>query len=210
MSAIPSSSWQASFLSVLPVVQTHARIQFRHLSAERREDAIQEAIAAACVTYQLLATQGRLDVATPGTLATYAVRYVCGGRHVGGSQDATKDVLSPVAQRRGGFRTGSDHRGDPETGEWQQIAIATRSHPIPDTAAFRIDFASWLRTLTCRDRRMIRAFIRGEGTGEVASRFGLTPGRISQLRRRYEHAWGVYQRHAAEVPPIRLDRSPPR
>ena len=44
MSAVPQSScdWQTGFLAVLPAVETHARIRFRRLNADRREEAIQE------------------------------------------------------------------------------------------------------------------------------------------------------------------------
>ena len=86
MSSVPqlSQGWQAGFLSVLPTIETHAKIKFRKLPAERRQDAIQEAIATACVNYQLLAARGQLDVAHASTLADFAVRHVRGGRHVGG------------------------------------------------------------------------------------------------------------------------------
>src|SRR6186997_2105178 len=109
MSAIPQSetqpaAWQPGFLQLLPAVQTHAQIQFRRLPAIHREEAVQEAIAAACLTYQLAAARGKLDVVRPATLADFAVRHVRTGRHVGGSQDAAKDVLSPVCQRRRGVR----------------------------------------------------------------------------------------------------------
>lgn len=162
MSTVPT--WQSGFLAVLPAVWTHAQIRFRHLHLHHREEAIQEAIASACVSYQSLAARGRLHVAHPGTLATFAVNFVRNGRHVGGRQDAAKDVMSPVAQRRHSFACRS--------ADWRQVAIAERRDPIPDTAAFRIDFAAWLKTLTRRDRRIIAAFVRGEGTGEVADRFG--------------------------------------
>jgi hypothetical protein len=57
---------------------------------------------------------------------------------------------------------------------------------MPDLAAFRVDFAVWLRTLTRRDRKIIGAMVSGDGTTGVAGRFGISPGRISQLRRGYE------------------------
>ena len=65
MSAVPqvSGDWQAGFLAVLPAVQTHARIVFRKWPVEKRQEAVQEAIAAAAMAYQRLAAQGRLDVA---------------------------------------------------------------------------------------------------------------------------------------------------
>lgn len=191
MNVAPSTGWQAGFLTVLPAVQTHAQIQFRRLPAEQRAEAVQEAIAAACVSYRLLAAKGRLHVASPGTLATFAVNHVRNGRHIGGRQDNLRDVMSPACQRQHGLQVNSLHvrRAKGDSDDWRQMAIAERKDPIPDTAAFRIDFARWLRALTHRDRKMVRAFICGDRTSDVAGRFGITLGRVSQLRRRYEAAW---------------------
>ena len=188
-----TTGWQAAFMSVLPAVINHAKIRFRHLPAQQREEAVQEAIASACASYHRLASQGRLDAARPGTLATFAVNFVCNGRHVGGRQDAARDALSPVAQVRHRFATGSIDLYDREADEWRQVAIADRKVPVSDLACFRLDFARWLRTLTRRDRRIIAAFTSGEGTAAVACRFGISPGRVSQLRRVYEHLWRTFQ-----------------
>ena len=195
MSNVPvqCSGWQSGFLQVLPAVQTHAKIQFRHLPLEQREDAIQEAVASACVSYQILAAKGRLHVAHPGTLATFAVNFVRNGRHVGGHQDAAKDAMSPVAQSRRSFRTSSYDLLDRESGEWRQMVIEDRKTKIPDLAAFRIDYARWLRTLTRRDRRIIAAITSGENGKIVAERFGLSTGRVSQLRAKFEREWAVFQ-----------------
>lgn len=198
MSAIPqacgdAAGWQAGFLSVLPAIQTHAKIRFRKLPAERREDAIQEAIASACVSYRLLAARGRLHEAHPGTLADFAVKHVHNGRHVGGQQDPARDVLSPVAQAHHRFRATAIDLYDRKADQWRQVAIADRKASIPDTAAFRIDFARWLRGLSRRDRRIVTALAAGDHTKTLAGRFGITPGRVSQLRRKYQRLWLSFQ-----------------
>ena len=193
--AVSPAGWHAGFLSILPAIETHAKIKFRKLPAERREDAVQEAIAAACANYQLLAARGQLDVAHPSTIADFAVRHVRIGRHVGGRQDAAKDVLSPVAHERHGLcvRSLQCNRSGDGTDGWRQVAIAERKASIPDTAAFRIDFADWLPTLTHRDRKIIAAFVSGERTSAVAQRFSISEGRVSQLRRKFEHLWRTFQ-----------------
>ena len=90
MSAIPLSQLAmsddpaANFLAVMPAVQNHARIRFRHLPAEQRQEAIAEAVAAAYVSYMKLDQQQKLPQAFVSTLASYAVRHVVQGRHVGG------------------------------------------------------------------------------------------------------------------------------
>ena len=185
--------WQAGFLGVLPAVRTHAQIQFRRWPRERREDAVQEAIASACASYHGLAAAGRCHVAHPGTLAAFAVMHVRGGRHVGGSQEGARDAMSAVAQRRHRFTTGSYSDDGREAGGLLQIALADRRTPVPDLAAFRIDFACWLRTLTRRDRRIVALLANGERTSAVAGRFAISAARVSQLRRRYERAWDVFQ-----------------
>ena len=201
MSAVSqiSSGWQAGFLALLPIVQTHAKIQFRRLPAERREEAIQETVAAACLNYQLAVAQGKQDIIRPGPLADFAVRHVRTGRHVGGHQDAAQDVMSPVAHQRHGVQLQSyhAHRSGDGTDGWRQLAIEDRKASIPDLAAFRIDFAQWLKSLTHRDRRIIAAFVSGERTMTVSERFGISEGRVSQLRRRYEREWGAFQGNGA-------------
>jgi hypothetical protein len=182
------SNWQTGFLNVLPAVHKHAKIQFRKLPAAQREEAVQETIAAAVVSYQKLAAKGQLHVARPSSLATYAVLHFRNGRHVGGHQDAAGDVTSPTAHRRHDIKLDSID-GD----EWHSMLIASRKADVPDLAAFRIDFEDWFSSFARRDRKIIAALASGERTKTVAERFGITHGRVSQLRRGYERDWLVFQ-----------------
>jgi len=207
MSSVPqlSCDWQEGFLKVLPSVQQHAEICFRRLSADKREEAVRESIAAACVNFQLAAAQGKLNVVHPSSLADFAVRHTRTGRHVGGGQDAARDAMSATCQRRhhvkvvsydrdrlpAGLRDGTDG--------WKRIAVEDRKANIPDLAAFRVDFAGWLQTLTHRDRGIICALSGGEGTKAVAEQFGLSEGRVSQLRRKFEKLWRLFQGEAEET-----------
>ena len=77
--------------------------------------------------------------------------------------------------------------------------MADRKVPVPDQAAFRVDFASWLQTLTHRDHEIICALSGGDGTKAVAEQFGLSEGRVSQLRRKFEQLWRIFQGEAGEV-----------
>jgi hypothetical protein len=190
---IQMPDWQAGFMDVLPVIKTHAEIQFHKLPDVHREEATQEAVAAACVSYCALARKGRLQVAHPSTLATYAIKHVRSGRHVGGHQDAARDVLSPVAHRRHGLRLRSICTDSDCDGGWQYLLIAGRRVDVGDLAALRIDFRDWVSTFPRRDRRIIGALASGDRTSAVAKRFGITEGRVSQLRRRYERHWSEFQ-----------------
>lgn len=61
--------------------------------------------------------------------------------------------------------------------------------PVPDQAAFRIDFPQWLGTLSARDRRIVNDLATGERTGDVARKFGVSAGRVSQLRGQLKESW---------------------
>ena len=39
-----ASEWQARFLVMLPLIETHARLVFRRLDPEARDDAVQEVL----------------------------------------------------------------------------------------------------------------------------------------------------------------------
>jgi len=60
---------------------------------------------------------------------------------------------------------------------------------VPEQVAFRLDFASWLQSLTPRERRLIQAMAQNERTKDLARAFEVSPGRISQLRREFEQGW---------------------
>ena len=204
MSSLHSTSsmadtWQDGFLQIMPAIETHLKIQFRRLPAERRSEATQEAIASACDSYRMLAVNGRLADAHPSTLASYAVNRVHNRRHLGGSQDAARDAMSAIAQARHRFRTISCDRYNKETGGWELLTIEDKRTSIPDLVSIRVDFRAWLKTLTRRDRRIIAAFIRGSSTSAVAQRLGVSDARVSQLRRKYETLWRAFQRQAIEL-----------
>src|SRR4051794_9849895 len=118
-------------------------------------------------------------------LATFAVRQAVGGRHVGGRQDSSVDVMSPALRRRQGKRVCSLF-ADSGCGELHCMLIADRRTEVPELAAFRIDFNEWLSGFTRRDQRIIAALASGERGGIVAQRFGISDGRVTQLRRKYE------------------------
>ena len=61
-----------------------------------------------------------------------------------------------------------------------------------DLAAFRIDFPDWLGTLSGRDRRIVEDLAFGERTGDVAVKYGVSPSRISQMRRQLQEGWEAF------------------
>ena len=70
--------------------------------------------------------------------------------------------------------------------------------PPDEQAAFRIDFPQWLASLDERRRRIVEELMLDEATLAVAARHGVSPARISQMRREFRRDW---LRYVGEVPP---------
>jgi hypothetical protein len=58
--------------------------------------------------------------------------------------------------------------------------------PIPEQVAFRIDIPAFLNTLNDRQRAMAYDLASGMGTGEVARKYNVSPGAVSQFRTRFK------------------------
>ena len=181
------------FSAMLPRIVTHARISFRHLRPEAREEAAAECVANAFVAFARLVQLDKVDLAYPSVLARYAVAQVKAHRKVGGSLNV-KDVLSGYAQRQKGFFVERLDRFDDEENAWREAVVQdTRLAPVPEIVRFRVDFADWLSTLSTRDRRVALMLASGEATGRTARRFGISAGRVSQIRRQLHERWCRYQ-----------------
>jgi len=184
-------AWHAGFLAILPGIRRNARIAFRHLRPEAREDAIQETVANACLAYARLAERNKLDAAHPAVLARYAVAQVNAGRRVG-SRLNSHEVLSRYARQQKGFRVERLDRFDTEEGVWEEIVVEDRRAGPAEIVRVRIDFRDWLRTLSGRNRRLAQFLALGHQTTAAAKRFGVGLGRISQLRRALAQSWGTF------------------
>jgi hypothetical protein len=173
-----TDSLQAAFLSLLPRIESQARIYFRGIRCRvKKADAIAEVVAISWRWFCRLAKKGKDATQFVGALAALAARAVWSGRRLGGGERAN-DVMSPVAQRRHNFvvkslpspRRPYEDLGD---GQDQRLHDALEERlaentvtPVPEQAAFRIDFRAWLKTLAPRERRIIRAMILNERTKE--------------------------------------------
>jgi hypothetical protein len=190
------------FLVLLPRIELHARIYFRFLLPDRKEEAVAETIALAWRWFVRLAERGKDATRFVSALASYAARAVLSGRRLCGQLPA-RDVLSEVAQRRHGFSVQALPQSTRHPFEEVYASVQGQRHidaleemlrdnsvtPPPDQAAFRIDFAAWRRTRTQRDRRLMADLMVGEGTSHVSRKYGITAGRVSQLRREFHDDW---------------------
>lgn len=182
----PVDLHHALFVNMLPQIQRFASYYFRKEPRAAREDLIAEVVASAYLNFARLVERNKLDVAYPTPLARFAVKQIRAGRRVGNRSDI-RDLLSSRAQRAGTIVGGLLELD--ERGRWQELLVEDRKTRPADIAACRIDFRNWLATLNVRDQKVAEALAAGSSTGEVAERFGISPGRVSQLRRELHEGW---------------------
>jgi hypothetical protein len=180
----------AAFLTILPRIETHATVVFRHVRCPHRlADCVQETVSLAWKWFVRLANKGKDAREFPSALATYAAKAVKSGRRVCG-QEKARDALSPLAQQRRSFAVASLPRRSTLSGNPLSEALAdnTRS-PVPDQVHFRIDFPEWLVRLGDRKRRIAEDMAMGHRTQDLATMHKITQARISQLRREFHDGW---------------------
>lgn len=178
-----------SFLEMLPAIERYARQAFRGHDPVEREERVAEVVADSFVAFRRLTELGRSELAYAAPLAMYAVRHVRSGRRVGTPLNK-RDVLSPANRRVTVEPLPRFPHGD---GEWQEVLVEDRHAGPAETAAARLDVAKWFRRLPAAKRRIARELAGGETTLATAKKFGLTAGRISQLRRELQTSWRELQ-----------------
>ena len=188
--------WRQRFVNMLPLIVSYVRRAFRLLRPEERDEAVQEAVAGAFTAYAGLVERGKESLAYPSVLARYSASQVRAGRRVAGKLNI-QDISSAYCQRRKQIRLGRLDRFDPAEG-WQEAIVEDLKTPVADQACFRVDFPAWLKTLTRRDRKIAEALADGHRTTDIACRFGITLGRVSQLRREFEKSWLAFHGEEAE------------
>ncbi len=197
----PSPQQQARFAALLPIVQRHARIQFRNLRGQEQDDKLQETRAIAWKQFKRLEERGKDVFRFPTVFAVRCAQAARNGRRICGMDKAT-DALSPVAHRKHGFRVESLPQSCAEPHEtinqpfgqramdaWEERLHEHAQSPVPEQVAMRVDFPAWLRTWDELHRRIISAMAQDERTKDLARRFGKSQGRISQLRTEYRTDW---------------------
>jgi hypothetical protein len=199
----------------VPCIELHGRIYFRHLKcAHQKADAIQEMRALGWKWLVRLHERGKDPSCFLRAFVTYLARAVSSGRRLAGKAKA-RDVLNPICQKRRGFkieylptsfRAGQEHLYASPLGQELQDEMEERLQdntitPVFDQVQFRIDFRAWLKTLTLRERRMVRRMMRNERTKDLSKRFEVTAGRISQMRREFHDSWQRFCSDAGQADP---------
>jgi hypothetical protein len=172
---------QATFTNHLPTLEKMAKISFRHLPPEAKEESISNAIGLCWKFIYNLFLKGRAR--EKGMLAScmrFAIKQTREGRTPQGCPRA-KDAFD---LRRFGKVTFEDFDLNDYLG---------RSTPIADQVSFKLDVPKFFREcLSVRDRKLAKDLARGLSTSEAAKKYKVSDGRISQFRREFMEKFNAF------------------
>ena len=183
------TTWQLNFTAMLPEIEQKLHLAFCRLEPEAREDAMEEGVVHSLLAYVRLHEQGRAEVATASSLAWYSSRHVKRGRPAGGRMNG-KEPLSRYGQFSNGIEV------ERQTSDWIDALVEDKRAAVADQVAAKLDVGAWFATLTKRMKEIATDLACGCSTSEVAKKYGVTAGRISQLRRMLEESWLAFQQEA--------------
>lgn len=166
---------QDVFVQRLPALRKAARISFRHLPPELKEECVTNSIALAWKGFHALARKGReKEHGILDSVMRFSIRQCRAGRLPQGCP-RKKDVLAPRWV------------GPTRMTDFDVDQFVARSTPIPDAVSFRVDVPQFLRTvLSDHQRRLALDLAQNMTTTEAAAKYGVTPGAISQFRARFK------------------------
>ena len=174
-------SFDSLLAKMLPYFRHYARRYSRNKRIDR-QDVIQDLIGLALQIYNSAVRRGKEVYYTP--LMQYAIKRYKSGRRCRGYNST--DILSEHAQMLGRSEVHSFHDGERED---RHHFMEDRRVSVADAVQFKIDYEDWYEQQSERDKRIITDLSRGERTGDVAKKYGVSDGLISQYRKRYRNSW---------------------
>ena len=195
-----SRRWNDRFLQLLPAIREQAEYAFREVRVDAHEELVQETIAAAYDMFVTLCHRGRMSLAYATPLAKFAIRHVREGRRIG-SRSNSLDITSPCKCAAKRITIERLDRFNPRRDEWREVLVEDRKAGPAETAATRIDWADWLRSLSRRHRAIACTLACGETTGVAARKFRISSARVSQLRLWFKDNWEQFHGEMAERQP---------
>ena len=190
------ADWQAAFETKLPEIRQCLHQAFWRLERDARDEAIAEGVAHTLISFRRLHDQGRAANVTASNLAWFAAKQVRAGRTAVGRQNS-KEPLAAYAQQRRGIRVSQLNGEDPRARDWIDAIASDRRTSVVDLVAARLDISAWLSGLCGRNRLIATNLAQGDTTSEAARKFGVTAGRISQLRLELAQSWAMFQHEPA-------------
>jgi len=188
--SIPSvPTFDALYAKMLPHFKYFAK---HHVRRKRRrgdyEDVIQELAGFALQMYNSLIRRGKGAEVFYTPLMQFAIKRYREGRRFVGSN--TKDILSHQTQILGRSKTCQLSQFDEEQDTWD--FMTDRKGRVLDAVQFKIDYDAWHTSLPPRDQKIVTDLSYGYTTGDVATKYGVSAGLISQYRKRYHKDWNDF------------------
>jgi hypothetical protein len=178
------------FLKMMPVFRFQASRAFSDLCPDQHQDCLAEVVGHAWQAFVRLSQKGKTDQANAWSLSRFAIRAVRSGRRTGNRQNC-HEITSLIRSRHRGFK---EARPTVKANSSWLESVMTDHRARPDELAInRMDFAAWLGQLSPLKRQIAEFLSIGESTRNAADHFGLTAGRISQIRKELEASWSQFQ-----------------
>lgn len=155
---------------VLPVVKAWGQKSF---TGNDRETQTSDAISYA---WQIFLT-APADT-KPRQIAWYAIKSVKGSRQF---SESARCAMSPHGSR--------GRRQKPERQKLDAVFTARDNANPARLVAFKLDFQQWFAGLNPKAQKVAELLALGHETHVVAGLLGITPGAVSQWRRRLESSW---------------------
>jgi len=151
-----------------------------------RDDVMQDLTGIALQMYTSLVRRGKEVFYSP--LAMYAIKRYSTGRRFTGLNST--DVHSEHAQMQGRSEV---HQFSELEGKLDELEfMADPKANVAKTAQLRVDYGAWVSKQEPRDRQIIRDLSYGYTTREVARKYSVSDGLISQYRKRYREDWNDF------------------
>src|SRR6266702_1275048 len=129
--AVPQHLQETFVGSVLPRIEAHGRVYFRHVRCKhRKEELLAEMAALSWRWFVRLVRRGKDVLKFVSTLAIYAARAISSGRRVCGRERA-RDAMSVSAQRNRGLAVASlPEVGTPLSGPLADALVDNTVSPV--------------------------------------------------------------------------------
>lgn len=179
---------------IVPIIQAVVPRSVKPAASEDAEELVADAVASAAAAVDSLERRGKKLI--PGSIAYYAVQRAKAGRRSVYSGEA--DALCASAEIRGRVsRLSLDQEvvGTPEddSGCLHDLLAAT-GEDTALVAARELDWDVLVKTLSTRERAVLRATAEGRPLKAVARKFKVSSPRITQIAReigkRIRQEWG--------------------
>ncbi len=120
---------KAVYAKMLPSIKRHARIAFRYLNPEEKQERVQNVLANTWEALVRLARRGKLDQAFPSVLAKFAEKQTRDHRITGGHMNI-KEILSKYCQLNKDVVVERLDRFNEEDGCWEEAVVQDTRNPF--------------------------------------------------------------------------------